>query len=164
MQTINILLTRFSDHLSLLVFHLTGRGYTHASIALQEDDGCYYSFTGNGFVLETTEKFRRRGVKHSVCYKIQVSEDTYRQIKAGIEYFQSQTTHWKYTKVGLFFALLGIPFVKEDHFFCSQFVAHLLHTSKAVPLKKRANLYLPNHFVAELSQCNALVRVDHHII
>ena len=54
-NTISVLMTRYSDLLSRLVYYLTGRGYTHVSISL----GCgapYYSFNFKGFYRETLEK------------------------------------------------------------------------------------------------------------
>ena len=164
MKTVNILLTKHSDWMSMLVYYLTGRGYTHAALSLQEDEDCYYSFSWKGFALESPEKYRRRGVEHSICFQIEIPDCAYHNVKTEIIRFQQTSVQWKYTKIGVVFALLRIPFRWEKHFFCSQFVAYILQSSNALSLRKNENLYLPNHFVAELSQYNGLVQIAHNII
>lgn len=47
MKKITVLLTKYSDWNSSLIFYLTGRKYTHASLGI---DGTYYSFNYKGKV------------------------------------------------------------------------------------------------------------------
>ena len=88
MKTVNILLTKYSDVLSMLLYYLTGRGYTHVSISLQDDHECYYSFNWKGFALETIEKYRRRGVTESMCFQLEVTEYEYIIMKERIREFE----------------------------------------------------------------------------
>ena len=39
MRQISVLLTKYSDWISTLVYYIGGRGFTHSSIALEEDGG-----------------------------------------------------------------------------------------------------------------------------
>ena len=73
MRQISVLLTKYSDWISTLVYHIGGQGFTHSSIALEEDETTYYSFNYRGFAVETVEKHRRRGVKKSRCIRLRVS-------------------------------------------------------------------------------------------
>ena len=63
MKEVSILLTKYSDWISNIVYVLCGRGYTHASISLEENADTYYSFNYLGFAVETVSKHRKRGVK-----------------------------------------------------------------------------------------------------
>ena len=74
MKKVTILLTKYSDWVSQLVYLLCGRGYTHASLGLGDEPDTYYSFNYRGFCTETTEKHRRRGVTVSQSYELSVSE------------------------------------------------------------------------------------------
>lgn len=150
MRQISVLLTKYSDWISTLVYHIGGRGFTHSSIALEEDEHTYYSFNYRGFAVETVEKHRRRGVKRSRRIQLQISDESYLQIKARIQEIQEHKSEYRYTRLGLLCCILHLPFRWKGHYFCSQFVAEMLAESGAVPLKHRPCLYLPNQFAAEL--------------
>lgn len=150
MRQISILLTKYSDWISTLVYHVSGQSFTHSSIALDEDENTYYRFNYRGFTVETVEKHRRRGVKKSRCIRLLVSEESYRQIKARIQDISEHSAEYRYTRLGVLFCVLRIPFHWNGHYFCSQFVAELLQESGAVPLKRRPGFYLPNQFDVEL--------------
>lgn len=150
MHQVSVLLTKYSDWISTLIYHVCGRGFTHSSIALDDDPDTYYSFNYRGFAVETVEKHRRRGVKRSRCIQLQISDEAYDRIKASIHQFTDHRTEYRYTRLGVLFCVLHLPFRWKGHYFCSQFVAELLSDSGAVPLKHRPCFYLPNQFAAEL--------------
>ena len=81
MKQICILLTKYSDWISSLVYYIGGQGYTHSSIALGDQPTQFYSFNYRGFCVETLEKHRHRGVKKSLSYQLSVSEETYEEMK-----------------------------------------------------------------------------------
>lgn len=164
MRTITVLLTKYSDWISNLVYHIGGRGYTHASLALGEDENTYYSFNYHGFCVESLEKHRRRGVKKSLCYRLNVSDDAYEKIKIMIGQFKSNRFDFQYTRIGVLFCVLKIPFKWEKHYFCSQFVAEMLLSSGAVKLKEKPQSYLPNHFCSELSESSQLKEINYNLI
>lgn len=150
MHQISILLTKYSDWISTLVYHIGGRGFTHCSIALEEDQNIYYSFNYRGFAVETVEKHRRRGVKNSRCIQLQISDEAYQKIRRRLQIMLQNQSAYRYTRLGLFFCILHFPFRWKGHYFCSQFVAELLWESGAVPLKRAPHFYLPNQFASEL--------------
>ncbi len=150
MRQISVLLTKYSDWISTLVYHIGGRGYTHSSIALEEDQNTYYSFNYKGFAVETVEKHRRRGVNHSLSVQLLVSDEAYFRIRERLFNMRENRSEYSYTKLGLLFCVLHLPFNWKNHYFCSQFVAELLRDSDALPLKRCPCFYLPNHFAAEL--------------
>lgn len=164
-KTIRVLLTKYSDCISSFLYYVGGRGYTHASISLEEeDDNCYYSFNYKGFCVETIEKHRRRGVSKSMCCELTVSLAAYERIQKRLQFFKEHTESLEYTRLGLFFCLLHIPLCWKNHYFCSQFVADLLKSSDEIALKKPAALYLPNHFRLELEKSPYLAQVRYHVV
>lgn len=159
MKTISVLLTKYSDFISCFLYHFAGHGYTHASLGLEEEDAQFYSFNREGFCTETTEKHLRRGVHMSICYKFQVPEAVYLNIRQQIEEVKRHRNEYQYTRMGALFAMLHIPFHWEKHYICSQFVAELLIESGAVSLQKNASLYLPNQFRSEFEHTSSLSQI-----
>ena len=153
MKEITILLTKHDDLVSTIIFPFCGFKYTHSAIALEDNPDHFYSFNKRGFVTETIEKHRSRGVKHSRCYKIKISKEKYNKLNECIEEFKANKEHYSYNTWGVVFCILNIPVPKrEKKYFCSQFVAEILHKSKAVKMPRRANLTKPNHFIQFLEK------------
>ena len=110
MKQISILLTKYSDWTSRLIHWMSGRGYTHSSIALEDSPERYFSFNHRGFTEETLEKHRRHGVRQSRCYQIQVSDEVYAALESRIQWFLTHRTRFRYSRFGVFCCLLHIPF------------------------------------------------------
>ena len=163
MKTIFILLTKYSDWRSNLLYYFTGFGYTHASIGLDDED-CYYSFNYRGFAIETMEKHREKGVKKSLRFRIQVSEETYKNLKQRIFEFKDNQSLYQYDRKAVALAFLRIPYQRKNRYFCSQFVAELLVQSKALKLRRNTNVYLPNQLLSELYQCPRLIEAMQDVI
>lgn len=159
MKKVTILLTKYSDWISALVYHIAGRGYTHASLGLGDEPDIYYSFNYRGFCTETLEKHRRRGVEQSMSFEFSVSEEAYQKLCQQVAAFQAHRAELRYTRLGVACCILHLPLWWKGHYFCSQFVAEVLKKAGALPLQKRAELYLPNQFRAELQGCSQLLRV-----
>lgn len=126
MKQICILLTKYSDWISSLVYYIGGQGYTHSSIALGDQPTQFYSFNYRGFAVETTEKHRRRGVRCSRLYRLNVSDTVYERIEERIRHFLENRENYRYTRLGVLCCVLRLPLYWKNHYFCSQFVAELL--------------------------------------
>lgn len=164
-NTVRILLTKYSDQISSFLYYTGGRGYTHASISLgEEKENCFYSFNFKGFCVETLEKHRKRGVAKSMMYELTVSDKSYETIRERLQFFREHGREFQYTKLGLLFCLLHIPFRWKNHYFCSQFVAEMLEGSEEIKLKKRPALYLPNDFCFELERNPYLKQVHYQVV
>ena len=153
-----ILLTKHSDWVSLLVYFLAGRGYTHTSIALGEDPASYYSFNFRGFAEESLEKHRRKGARFR-CYRVAVSEEAYEKIQNRLGFFRQHRKRFEYSRLGLLCCVMGFPLQRKQKYFCSQFVAELLEGSQALVLPRTSTLFQPNHFVALLAGPPSCVKV-----
>ena len=151
MKCISVLLTTYPGRFSKAIACLSGRGYTHASIGLEDPD-VFYSFHFRGFAVETPEKLRRQGVTQSRCYRLLISDRAYRRIEGRIAALLERREEYRYTCLGVWCCLLGLPLERRGRYFCSQFVAELLERSRALSLEKAPGLYLPNHFPRELER------------
>lgn len=150
-KIITILLIRHYDFFSNFIYMISGKGYTHASIALDNSQKCFYSFNFKGFSVEyPKKKITLQTQRKSVCYQLAVSEAVYGEIKKRISDFLEKQNEYQYSRLGLFLCLLQIPHRFQKNYFCSRFVAEILTQSGAVGLKRDSSLYLPNQFVEEL--------------
>lgn len=161
LKTISVLLTNHPDFISAILYYFAGHAYTHVSLGL-EDNTRFYSFNLRGFCVETAEKHQRRKVKKSVSYQLAVSDAVYDDLQARIREFEQHREDYQYARVGLIFALLQIPFYREKHYICSQFVAELLTNSGAMRLPRKSSVYLPNQFRRELERAPSLACITYN--
>ena len=63
-----------------------------------------------------------------------------------LEEMDQKKGQFRYSRLGVLFCLLGIPFHRKNHYFCSQFVAEILKDAKAAELVKDSTLYYPGDF------------------
>lgn len=157
MRSISIILTKYADALSNLVYYLTGRSYTHAAISLDDGSGIYYSFCFKEFCRESMEKYRRRGVKNSLRLRLEVPEDVYEGLQRKLSYMEQNAWAYEYSMLGVFCALLHIPFRRHRHYFCSQFVAELLESTGAVRFSCPTCITLPSQLKRELAALPGLL-------
>ncbi len=162
MKQVNIMLTKYSDWGSTLIYLACGFGYTHAAIGLDENPDVYYSFNRKGFCEENLTKYRRHGVKKSVCYQLEVTDEAYEKLTECIEEFRRKREQYCYSTLGAILCHLQIPYKWENRYFCSQFVAEVLKRSGAVHLKKKPYLYLPNQFRMELMPKRQLLYIQYN--
>lgn len=151
-RIITILLTKYSSLFSSFISCLAGRGYSHASIATDDTMENFYSFNHKGFVIETLSKRIRWKAERTLCIQIMVSQEAYALTLEQIDFFIAQKERYKYSKIGTFLCLLHIPHKFQNQYFCSQFVAEMLSLSGVLELKRDPSLYLPNHFLKELTE------------
>lgn len=164
MPTVSILLTKYSDWGSTLIYTLTGFGYTHASISLDDGSGRFYSFNYRGFAIESVEKHRHKGVNKSLLIQLQVSAQAYERLKKEIQHFCQHRNQYSYSRIGVVMAMLRIPLERKNRYFCSQFVAQLLVKSEAVALKRNVNSYLPNQFLKDLATCHSYHQAIYNVV
>lgn len=150
MPYVRILFTRYRDVRSGLLYIFGRQKYTHCSIALSETPDVFYSFNLHGFAVESMEKFRSSGVRdfHTCC--IEVSEGAYQLIRNRIMDVKEHRSAYSYSKAGVVFSLLHLPYHREGYYFCSEFVQELLDSSGALYLRRRHRAYLPTQLLLEI--------------
>lgn len=161
MRTIAIVLTRYKDPLSRLVYALNGGGFTHVSLSLDEELETMYSFNLKGFAVESAQRFRRQGVTQGKCYRLRISDAAYARLARHIEAFVQNRKRYRYSLVGVWCCFFGIPLQQKGRYFCSQFVAECLLRARAVPLRRLPSLYLPNNLMREMNRSLQLQRVQY---
>ena len=148
-QTIAVLFTRYSNIFSNCIYWLSGKGYTHASIALADDSEYYYSFNFKG---NKKEYYKNKKCRESIIYKLEIPQEDVTKMAAKIKELELKKEQLTYARLSLLLSIIKIPFKSKNSYFCSQFVAEILQISRQISLEKKAIFYLPNQLEMELSQ------------
>lgn len=159
---VSALFTRGSGMTSTVIYWLTGRQYTHASIGLGEQTECFYSFDFRGFRTEHPVHRRlKNGRKESLCYQFLISKEEYEELKNVIDGYLREKEKYHYSFIGAVFCVLHIylPVKQGRHYFCSEFVAEQLRKMKSMNLKKVPGMYLPGGLAKALASQKNLYRV-----
>lgn len=151
-RTIVVLFTSYKDMVSDFIYYISGRGYTHASIALEESLEYYYSFNGKGFRKEYPKRYKKRMRDKSASFYLEVSEESYQRIQERLKKMEEKAEVYHYTRIGVLCCLFHIAWHREHYYFCSEFVSELLGMADDIPLRKQSSLYLPQHLAVELSE------------
>ena len=155
-KTVTVLFTRYHRTVANLIYLFSGRGFTHASIALDEENQYFYSFNGKGFRKEYPRKHKGISDK-SISMRLELPQEGFEKIKDKISEFEQGD--FEYSRLGVFFCLLRIPHKRRKKYFCSQFVAEVLQLSGEVQLKHHSSLYTPNILLSELQGQNCLKKI-----
>lgn len=140
-----ILLTRFPGLDAKLLMTYMRFPYSHASVGLEEDLQTYYSFVVKGFIVEDIVRYCKPGHPPFPCalYELEVPQQVYDRVRDTLQNFVRQKKILRYSFIGLFLSLIHIPTRWKGRYFCSQFVAEVLHKCQAAKLKKSSTLYFP---------------------
>ena len=157
-RTITVLFTRYYSIFSNFIYWAGGKGYTHASISLDDSNEYFYSFNFRGFRKEYPGRHKKRSGE-SVGYRLEISGTDFDKMKFKIAEMERAKEQFRYSRAGVFLCLLHIPWDFKNRYFCSRFVAELLSLSDRVSLKKRASLYLPCQLDLEIRVQNCLKEV-----
>lgn len=148
-KIITVLFSSYRTFMANFLHIVTGRGYTHASIALDEKDEYFYSFNSKGFRKEYPRKHKNRKEK-CIGFRLEISKEAYEKIKEAIEKFEEKKDKLYYSNMGVVCCFFQIPYKKKDGYICSQFVAEMLQMAGEIKLKKKASLYMPNQLFREI--------------
>jgi hypothetical protein len=133
--------------------------FQHSAISLEEDLESMYSFARKkpynpfigGFVRENfNEGFYARFKKDKIKYKVvamNVSEAQKEKIKNKINEFIKNKNKYRYNILGLFLNYFNISRVKDDYFFCSEFVYYILKSAGVIDFKLPRSLVRPVDFL-----------------
>ncbi len=159
-KIISVLFTRNHDPISELIYWVTGRQYTHASLGLGEQTEEFFSFDGRGFRCEHPGHRKAwHGQKDSLCYQFRVTEPEYELLKQNIESISAENV--SYNTLGAVLCVLHIykPSIGKKVYFCSEFVSEQLRALPSFRLNKAANMYLPTNLAKVLAMQKNLYRV-----
>ena len=164
MRKVTVLLTGYSDWLSSFICMLS-KGYSHASIAIDDKEEVFYSFNKNGFVIEKPKKYNPKARReNSVCIRMEVPQEVYEKIEEEIQLFIANKEKYKYSQLGLICCLLKIPVKFKNQYICTQFVTELLEKAGAVQLNKKESLYLPANLLDQMKCCYGNMKLVYNAI
>jgi len=128
----------------------TKKPHNHASISFDSQLIEVYSFgrkkPNNPFIGGfVKEDIRDDFFKNACCaiYSIRVTKEQHDKMKEIIHQMEKEKHCYRYNLLGLFFIMFNIPFPRKNAYFCSQFVASVLHESGALYWSKHPSLVTP---------------------
>lgn len=153
---IYVLLSRTHTMPARLIRLFTGEPYSHTSIGLDIELKSLYSFARKhihnpfdcGFIDEDIETGIFGMDKNIYCsvYEIPVTEEQYQIIQQEINVFIKNREIYKYNYTGLGRVIFGRNVEDGKHFFCSQFVSHIIYKSGIRLFSKENGLIRPYDF------------------
>ena len=150
---IYLLLTDTGTVLNTAIKKYTRKPYNHISLALDHQLTQVYSFARKkvynpffgGFVQEdvTTQL-----LNEAFCevYSLEVTPFQYNQLQFMMSQFEQDKDQYKYNFLGLLAIVLHQDFDRDNAYFCSQFVAHVLKEADVILHDKAPHLTTPDDF------------------
>ncbi|MCQ4087887.1 hypothetical protein [Saccharibacillus sp. JS10] len=155
-RSIYILLTNTGTLFTKMIQVYTRAPYNHASISFDRELTELYSFgrknpynpVDGGFVREDirTGTFSRYPNTACVIYKIEVSEREEAKMRRVLNVFIRSREKYLYNLLGIVGVALKEPVEFSNSYFCSQFVAEILHRSGIKIWNKLPALVTPDDF------------------
>lgn len=149
-----ILLQEYKGWFGRIYSWLKGGTYNHASIGIDDTFSEFYSFrTKWGLCVEHPFDFAKRHKEDVPCaiYEIEISEDQYEKLTAGINGFLDEKDDYHYSYLSLVLGFIGVKHNIQKGLYCSRFVANLLKQSEILSLDKHPSLYMPSDLLKVVS-------------
>ena len=156
MWTIYVVLTKSDTYISRFIHVITRASYTHASMSFEDKLQPLYSFSRfqafpplpAGLNNESFNKGVYGKYPHIPCavYKIEVDEETYQKAKNEVDAMLENADYYRFNILGLMLCGFRIPLTRKRHYFCSQFVSHILKTANVIELPHRPSLMRPSDY------------------
>ncbi|RDW19048.1 hypothetical protein CWR48_08335 [Oceanobacillus arenosus] len=150
-KKIYLLLTDTGTLFTRTIKFYTKKPYNHASIAFDSELLETYSFgrknPSNPFIGGFVKENVRTGLfQHAKCIILSctVTEEQIKDLKQFMQQIALQKHCYKYNFLGLFAVLVNKPIQREKAFFCSEFVATVLHEVGIVQFRKPLSLITPD--------------------
>jgi hypothetical protein len=155
MYRVYIVLTRTNTLISKAIRIGTGYNYNHVSLSLEDNLSELYSFGrrtrynpfNGGFVVENFNKgVLAEGQIRCKVYKIDITKKQYMSLKKELSKFKSLRDQYQYNYLGAILLKFNRSRTHDNKYFCSQFVAYILHTNRLLKFIKNPEMYLPADF------------------
>ncbi len=137
MKSIYIILTQSGTRFSKILKMVTKEKYNHASICLNNNFKEFYSFgrkqpdfiLPGGFVVENafTNVFGKFSYIPCLILEKKITDEQYDKLKSIINEFVENKDKLSYAIISLILADTKFSIVKNNKYFCSQFVAKVLN-------------------------------------
>ncbi|MCF0148031.1 MAG: hypothetical protein HUJ77_06485 [Clostridium sp.] len=144
--------------LSRCINYYTKDKYVHVSLSFDNTFEKMYSFgrifPSNPFIGGLVEENLRDGVykkfQNSQCviYKIEVTNKQYILLRNELELFLQDQDKYRYSLLGLIGVVINRPIKRNNRYFCSEFISHLLIKSEIYDSDKIPSLIKPSDLLS----------------
>ncbi|PLR91967.1 hypothetical protein [Bacillus sp. T33-2] len=156
-KKVYVLLTDTGTMFTRMIKLCTRKPFNHASIGFDTELAEVYSFGRKtprnpfigGFVKENVKSGLFIGAGCAI-YSCTLSECQYKKMYQKVKKLEEQKLQLKYNFLGLIAVLLKLKFHRKNAFFCSQFVATILHES-GLPLVHKPLCLVTPHDLTTIS-------------
>lgn len=142
-----VVLSQTGTALSRICKRITKARYNHASISLDGTLSTMYSFGRRhprnpfwgGFVRESPHygTFKRFSKTEALVMRVSVTEDQYRALGGLLERMYRDRRKYRYNYVGLVLAAFGKNRLRDNCYYCSEFVGDVLQRFGIMPATGR---------------------------
>lgn len=160
MKHIYLIFSNTGTLLSKFINLYTKDSYVHVSLSFDNKFDKMYSFGRvfptvpfiGGLVEEnlTEGVYKRFNNTKCIIYKIPVSDYKNKLLKDELKGFLLNKDKYRYNFIGLLTYTINKPLARENHYFCSEFISHLLIESKIYNTDKLPSLIRPNDLLNEI--------------
>lgn len=140
--------------LSKCINYYTKDKYVHVSLSFDDTFEKMYSFgrifPSNPFIGGLVKENLRDGVykkfQNSQCviYKIEVTNKQYLLLRNELNLFLQDQKKYRYSLLGLIGVVINKPIKRNNRYFCSEFISHLLIKSEIYDSDKIPSLIKPS--------------------
>lgn len=160
MKYIYLIFSNTGTLLSKCINLYTKDSYVHVSLSFDDTFNKMYSFGRvfptipfiGGLVEENISEgvYKRFYNTRCIIYKIPVSNYKYDLLTRELNEFLINKDRYRYNFIGLLTYTINKPLERENHYFCSEFISHLLIKSKIYETNKLPSLIRPNDLLNEI--------------
>lgn len=140
--------------LSKCINNITKDDYVHVSISFDDTFSKMYSFgrvfPSNPIIGGLVEEDLHGGVykrfENTKCliYKIDITEEQYKLLVDELQYYFADRRKYRYNFIGLLALQFDKTLVRDNHYFCSEFISQLLINSGIYETDKVPQLIKPS--------------------
>jgi len=160
MKNIYLVFSNTGTLLSKFIHLYTKDSYVHVSLSFDLTFSKMYSFGRvfptipfiGGLVEENINDgvYKRFNNTRCIIYRVPVTEYQYKSLKRELNGFLINKNKYRYNFIGLFTYTINKPIDRENHYFCSEFISHLLIESKIYNTDKSPSLIKPSDLLNEI--------------
>jgi len=157
-HSVYIVISQTGTVLSRILKLITRADYNHVSLGLTRDLRCMYSFGRmnpynpfwGGFVEESAEwgTFKRFSNTKVIVLSLDIGEEKHDAIKQEINKMIADRKKFHYNYLALFFAIFKKTLIKENHYYCSEFVRDILIKNEILAAQSLPMIIKPIHFLS----------------
>ena len=155
-KCVYIMISKTSTLPSNVIMMWTKQPYAHTSLALDIELNEMYSFARKklrnafncGFVSEdiTTGVFGRDVETKCRIGRLWITENQHKKILKTLEKFKKDKAFYKYNYIGILGVMMNKAVERKYHYFCSQFVFHVLQKAGVEMFDQKPGLVRPEDF------------------